>query len=478
MVIPVLLVLLCPGAAQARIPVAKLSVAGTIPRWSDQVGNYVSYCQDGKLEVSARRSRGAKVWVDGRLVRTGYSKRLVRLTPGQRVTMRTMFRRTSRWYSVRCLPADFPRFAISGLLPASMPLAATGSTNLGFTVAPYGFILDRRGVPVWWHRSSGNNVMDVKGLPGNRIGMWEGNLVNDHSTGDFFVYRADGKQDRVVKTTAGGGGDAHEAQLATGDNWYRIALQEHALVDLGLLGDPAHNVTDDQIQEITSNGSLRWSWSALEHITLAEQLRWYWLIKATTPAEQGLDMFHMNSVQETPDGNLIVSIRYSDAIFKIRKQDGAVLWKLGGTHTAQSLDVIGNGQYNEQTFAGQHDARLQTDGSITVYDNGSGIKGRSPRATRWVIDPVAHTARLVEQLVDSQILASAAGGSARRTSDGSWMVAWCHYPNIRAYSSTHKQLWEFKFLAPGRPYRAQPIPRGWVSAKALIAGMDAQYPRR
>jgi len=479
LIIPSLLVLnlALPGLAQASKQTVQVSVAHTIPKWSKDIGNYVSYCQGGGLNLAARRSSKARVWVDGKQAPVGYSRKSIKLGVGQRTIINTSLGRIRRSYSVRCLPSDFPLFQIFGTLPSSIPLVATGSTNIGFSVAPYGFVVDRHGVPIWWHRSSGNNVMDVKGLPGNQIGMWEGNLINDHSTSDFFVYNPQGQQTRVVRTADGGGGDAHEAQLNSNGNWYRIALQDHASVDLSPFGDPAHAVVDDQIQEIGSDGSLKWSWSALEHLSLLESSRWYSLLKASTPPGEGIDMFHMNSVQEAPDGNLIVSVRYADAVYKIRKSDGRILWKLGGIATPESLAVHGDDEHNGQTFAGQHDARLQVNGQLTVYDNGSGINGRAPRATRWTINQTTHDAYLIEQLVDPQIKWSAAGGSARQMDDGSWLVAWCHQPNIRAYSAQHKKLWEFKFLAPGRPYRAQPILKGWVSARALILGMDAQYPR-
>jgi hypothetical protein len=173
-------------------------------------------------------------------------------------------------------------------------------------------------------------------------------------------------------------------------------------------------------------------------------------------------------------GGLVISARHLDAVYRINKADGAITWKLGGTNTSESLATSGDNSL--VPLAGQHDARPQPDGSVTVFDNGSGYSGRQARALRWAINTSAHTAQLVEKLTDPVINdSSAAGGSARRLTDGSWVVSWCSFPYVRAYSASHKKIFDMKFAGAGRTYRATPISSSQVTRAQLVAGMDAQF---
>ena len=76
---------------------------------------------------------------------------------------------------------------------------------------------------------------------------------------------------------------------------------------------------------------------------------------------------------------------------------GSITWKLGGTPTPESLQVVGD-QYS-QLFSGQHDAIFAPDGSLTVHDDGTEAN-RPPRAVRFTIDTATATATEVEQVTD------------------------------------------------------------------------------
>ena len=54
-------------------------------------------------------------------------------------------------------------------------------------------------------------------------------------------------------------------------------------------------------------------------------------------------------------------------------------------------------------FGGQHDARVLSDGSVTIFDNGfhsDPVLRHPPRAVRYAIDRGAGTATLLEQIND------------------------------------------------------------------------------
>ena len=134
------------------------------------------------------------------------------------------------------------------------------------------------------------------------------------------------------------------------------------------------------------------------------------------------------------------------------------------------------GDSTSPTFGGQHDARVQPDGTITVFDNRTNLNSQ-PRVTRWRIDSAARTATLIEEFTDPDTLPAGCCGSARRFSDGSWLVSWGSTALIRAYDARHKQRFALTFDGTGFSYRATPITSAQASRTQLVAGMDKMHPR-
>ena len=80
------------------------------------------------------------------------------------------------------------------------------------------------------------------------------------------------------------------------------------------------------------------------------------------------DYFHINSIDEDHDGNLLVSARNTWAVYKIDRHTGNVMWRLGGK---KSDFAMGKGT----TFAWQHDARHHGASSISLFDDCGGAAG-------------------------------------------------------------------------------------------------------
>jgi hypothetical protein len=127
-------------------------------------------------------------------------------------------------------------------------------------------------------------------------------------------------------------------------------------------------------------------------------------------------------------------------------------------------------------FGGQHDARILSDGTLTIHDNGS-MKNRNPRAVRYQIDltSIPHTATLIEQITDPGSGSSGCCGSARRLAGGDWVMAWGGTPLVTELTASGTRVFSLTFQS-NFSYRAVPVPFGQLSRSALRAGMDAQRP--
>jgi hypothetical protein len=179
--------------------------------------------------------------------------------------------------------------------------------------------------------------------------------------------------------------------------------------------------------------------------------------------------------------SVLISMRHTDGIYKIDRTTGDIVWKLGGTATPESL-IVQDDPEAAHPLAGQHDARILPDGTLTAFDNGAFVSDsapvhRAPRGVRYAIDEGAGTATLLESVEDSDVSAAICCGSARRSATGSWLIGWGGVFNpISEFTAAGVRTFKLDF--PGTwSYRAHQVASGELSAAALRAGMDSQHPR-
>jgi hypothetical protein len=181
---------------------------------------------------------------------------------------------------------------------------------------------------------------------------------------------------------------------------------------------------------------------------------------------------HINSV-EPASGSFLVSLAFTGAVYKISRATGAVRWKLGGTETARSLDVVGEPS-GSPLFGSQHDARLLPDGTVTLHDNRT-LSAFGPRAARYRIDEAARTARFVEQVTEPDVPSSICCGGARRLPGGNWVASWGFSPIVEELSPSGRVLFRLRFARDVFSYRVVPLRAKQLSIRRLRAGMNAMH---
>ena len=392
---------------------------------------------------------------------------------GQGVKVTT---RSQGTYHVRCLADDFPAWTSERHgTPAAQWYIVT--PTLGLHGGRYVAIFDRNGVPVWWMRRK-RKPMDAKLLPDGNL-AWS--IFDDPSLTGLDVpyqeHRLDGKLVRRIGAV-GVPTDAHDLQVLPNGHYLVVSYARREGVDLSQYGGPSSAaVADAVVQELTKGGKLVRSWNSKDHVALSESEPFMkTIIKMPLKDTDGssvYDLVHINSVE--PDGNsLVISMRHTDAVYKVSRATGAVEWKLGGTRTAQSLSVAGEPE-GSLTFSGQHDARILGDGTLTVHDNRTG-NSAGPRAVRFSIDEAARTATQIEQLTDPGTIPSICCGSARRIAGGDWVMSWGFSGLVTELRPSGQRTYVLNFGPDAFPYRAIPLLPGRLSARALRAGMDAMHP--
>jgi hypothetical protein len=273
---------------------------------------------------------------------------------------------------------------------------------------------------------------------------WQGYTNNGSGRGEGIIYNSSYQQIATVQAGNGlQGMDLHEFLLTPQGDAYISGVSP---VHYGSLTRP---LMDSVVQEIDiKTGLVLFEWHALDHIPITES---YFKTNA-----KGFvyDPYHLNSIALDSDGNLIVSIRDTWAVYKVNRQTGAIMWTLGSN---QSNFKMGAGT----STAFQHDAIVQPDGSITMFDDGGGPpRVRAGRAVRIAINTAKGTATLLNQYTHSPALNTNFEGSVQLLPNGNVFVGWGQQPYLTEFSASGKTLFDARFTSNTSSYRAYRM--GWA----------------
>ncbi|KXT07710.1 hypothetical protein AC579_7860 [Pseudocercospora musae] len=121
---------------------------------------------------------------------------------------------------------------------------------------------------------------------------------------------------------------------------------------------------DDFEEFDTTTWERTFKWSSFGRIGLSEST-WQDSRRIKEKCEEGWDFLHANSVDKSRDGDFFFSARFTNAIYKISKMDGSIIWRLGGVKTDFAMGTV--------SFTGQHSVRYvsenETHTLITILDN-------------------------------------------------------------------------------------------------------------
>jgi hypothetical protein len=283
-------------------------------------------------------------------------------------------------------------------------------------------VLKGKPVLTWGERDPVRSPPEIFEIPPRHLYF----TIADQAYRPFLRVRAVGK---------GLGTDMHEFVITKRNTALLLAFRVVPR-DLSTVGGSATGrIVDSVIQEIDlKSGKVLFNWSALEHIPMSDSI---------FPAPESgnpWEAYHANSIAETSDGNLLVSMRHTSAIYKVDRKTGRIIWTLGG----RSSDFeMGPGA----PFHYQHDAQPLGNGRVLLFDNGSSYTDRISRFSRLKVlqlDGAARTATLVEDVVHDKALLAVSQGNARRLPNGNYFIGWGNREYFSEYTPEGQQLFDAK----------------------------------
>jgi Arylsulfotransferase (ASST)/IPT/TIG domain len=418
------LTLTVEGAPLADVVTSDLELT---PAFSPATTEYVLRCRPGvnTVGITLAGEAGAAVSVgavSGPRVSTSVqlveNQALVIVAPGPAAG-------TTTSYWIRCLPSDFPALTVTR--PGNPPPGWYLTGNLGSArgSGTYAMILDANGTPIWYQRTAGQGAINVTPLAKN-VAAWSSDPGPGFGTGPnaaFSIYDLSTQQTRRL-TTPTRPLDFHELLPLANGNYLLLASPLRAATDLRSLGlGRDQTIVDCVVEEVTAAGGRVWKWRASDHLSVAESLHPF---PVTVDRQLAYDVFHCNSIDQDPSsGDLLLSPHSADAVYRIKRSSGAIIWKLGGNSVVrdgeQHLEVRRD---PEGTFHGQHDARFQPGNNISLFDNHTWYVGAA-RGVEYHVDTRAGTATLVWEYRSPDHGHSVATGSFRRYHGGNDnLVTW------------------------------------------------------
>ncbi len=433
-------------AGAAVVPVHTLAVSGTgvgmypafVPG-TDRYAVTTTGATAGSVTVDAATSDpSGSVLVDGRPVPGGHAT-LTGLTEGDEVSVWFEDSAGIERHTLVYLPAGFPAMVVVTNRPGTAPgdvlltLSRFGS-GLTFEAA-----VDRNGVPAYVHGGT-TPTADLKRLSSGHYTVARAPTKTPGKTGYVLTELDD--RFRVLHTYETTGGvvntDSHDSILRPDGSRILLAYEK----------DQATGRVDAIIQDVDAQGRVTFQWNSLDHVD-----------PATDGVGGPLDYAHVNSIQETPGGDLLVSFRNLSQVMKIAWSDhgtyrrGDVIWRLGGRRS--DFAFVGD------PFPGgpcaQHSARQLADGNILLFDNGATgicvdpadrtgptVSRPETRITEYALDADLHTATLVWSWEPQPHRFALFAGSAQRLSNGDTMVGWAAATQALAteVSPSGEVLWE------------------------------------
>jgi hypothetical protein len=337
---------------------------------------------------------------------------------------------------------SFTTGAVTVQLPAAAPLSTPVPDYSGIlwqaALNGRAFATDLNG-NVLWYGPSGFSLATRLVPGGNAIAIYE---AGSKGPAEQYFREFDLAGATVAETNAGRVSEQlmamgarpitsfHHEAIRLADGRYLLLAGTEQLMDD--VQDPGTvNVLGDTIVVLDSNLQVIWYWDSFDHMDpsrkaiLNETCAYPASLACSTFYEAGSanDWLHGNSLQLTPDGNILYSARHQDWVIKIDFQNGLgtgdILWRLGAGGDFTLVDGD-----ESLWFSHQHDPQLMPDGAtLVLFDNGNTRINRSSdhgtsRGQVWRIDEGTRTVAL---LVNADLKGnSSALGSGQALANGNY----------------------------------------------------------
>ena len=362
------------------------------------------------------------------------------------------------------LPSDFPTFKITGDFSKYYDGLVFSPVEGGVT--NYLYELATNGLVKRYVKYKANCPRILK--EGATWYFYGVNGSLNSSNGKLNIYKANGETFELVKGNLGGGSDGslqiepHDC-LVISVNPLHYIFQRYVGSQYTTVDGQQKRVTALHVGEIYED-NLLYEWHSEDYPEL-------WV--DSHAQGDNADYLHNNTICVGSDGNLYLNNKHANQIIVLKRTwddeahtatIGEILWKIGGNRTHSGWDVPTRIKTTtEQQWYESHDAVINSNGLITMYDNKASGASRIlefniDTENKQLTNFKAHT----WQQYRGRYM-----GSVDKLDEGIYLVSWGSQRNGNAANAgiynfnNNKILFEIRFDNTGSSaYRVYGIPKG------------------
>lgn len=322
---------------------------------------------------------------------------------------------------------------------------------LGQVVQAGLMVIDRHGDLVWFKPQQNPFDFNAQSYGGRRVlTWWHGDINWSYGTGVGEIVDSSYRELLTVHAGNGLAADLHELNIVSPTSAF-VTAYETTTADLSALGGSRHGrVFAGHAQEVDlTTGKVIFDWDSLDHVSPAESY-------AALPSSKNgsYDYFHINSVGLTPDGNVLISARNTWTIYKVDRQTGKIIWRLGGKKSDFSL---GPGAH----FYWQHHARMPRPDVLALFDDGgTPAEEQRSRGLILLVDARSMQVTLGKAYLNPAGFMAANQGSIQVLSDGRVFMGWGSQPYFSEFTPDGALLLDGQLPLGVRSYAA--FTHDWV----------------
>jgi Arylsulfotransferase (ASST) len=318
-------------------------------------------------------------------------------------------------------------------------------------------IMDTNGELIWFSPDAGQHAskMDFQRqvLHGKPVLTWfEGRVVaGGYGLGVAKIADTSYQITHTIHAHNGLQVDEHEFNISPQGTALISAFHKQRY-DLSKLGGPRRGwLLSGQAQEIDiASGDLLFSWESLDHVGFDETY---------LPVQGGhgtkakpYDYFHINTIQDAGDGDLLIGARNTWCVYKVSRKTGEIVWRLNGKKTDFTMAP-------GSEFYWQHDTRLHDRTTLTVFDDGyDGVLPKNEKQSRALILDVDYDRMLVtlrkEFTHPGALILSKAMGNAQMLPGGGMFVGWGTNPYFSEFDAQGRLILDGVLVKGDPTYRS------------------------
>jgi len=243
--------------------------------------------------------------------------------------------------------------------------------------------------------------------------------------------------------------DMHDFQILSNGN-VLFCGKKDSLMNLsawtfnGIKGSKHTVVVELVLFELDTANNLVFQWNHLKYIqpTMTYDIYGY---DSTL-----FDYCHVNSIDEDSDGNLILSFRHINAVYKINHKTGKVIWQLGGKSSSFKFT-------NDIGFTAQHDVRHLPGSTYSLYDN-TDSSVQKTRAVIYSLDTMNWTAKKIWEYKPDPAFFAGVMGNYQVTTDFNHLINYGSelrpYPSMDFVNNNGVKISQIFFTDSVKSYRS------------------------